>query len=434
MRGGSQHRGRVLLWLEAAIHKRDMAVLLFPVIGKVLLMCLAFDQQTPFCSICCHCVARPKVCDICLIHYYSIQRTAPSHFGDVRQTKAEAKILTLWTEHRRHKKTMTKRSDGLYSMLFGEGVDNRYIIRTATRYITINLRSLQHWGGRGYTRHTTPINMKDKHILLHCWIIPLLLLAATCQLPRHCLAFQSVPSSVVVFPANGASQQQRRRGQGAFQHHQMMKKDPTVQLTITRHMETRLGLYLDQDDDNKSMKLEKEEESEDKKDTDHTEQHHQQQSKMMIPTTTTTKKNTEEKDEPSPLSSDTQNIIGSIFTAATNLYSLFIIGFATIVGCGLILHIMGYGYHFDLQQGRLVIDTIEQMRTDRQLQQELTRVTSTASTTGIQQIPQTKPFSITEFFFHRPFFTTLLITGVVLGVDTWFSSTTGNSNKNKDDR
>ena len=261
----------------------------------------------------------------------------------------------------------------------------------------------------------------------------LLFVATSSELLSRCSAFQPVQPSVVV---------------GLNTRHTTLFSrtlEFTTTTTTTTRTETRLGLYLDQDDDdthksisdsNRSVKLEKEEESEDQKDMDkHKEYQKRQQSKMMRPTTTT-KKNTEEEeeDEPSPLSSDTQNIIGTIFTAATNLYSLFIIGFATIVGCGLILNIMGYGYHFDLQQG-LVIDTIEQMRTDRQLQQELMRVsTSTSPTTGIQQIPQSKPFSITEFFFHRPFFTTLLITGVVLGVETWFSSTTGNSNKNKDDK
>ena len=215
----------------------------------------------------------------------------------------------------------------------------------------------------------------------------------------------------------------------------------------TRTETTKLGLYVDhQDDDddthkriaesansNKIMKLDDEVESEnDKKESN---MDHQNRKLMMIPTTTKSKEKEKEEDDGASLSSETQNIMYTIFRAATSLYSVFIIGFATIVGCGLILNIMGYGYHFDIQQGRLVIDSIEQMRTDRQLQQELMRVTtSTSPTTGIQQMPQSKPFSLNEYFIHHPFFTTLLITGVVLGVETWFNTSNKDNNNEGGDK
>ena len=133
----------------------------------------------------------------------------------------------------------------------------------------------------------------------------------------------------------------------------------------------------------------------------------------------------------------TKLFLGNLFKVVTTLYSYFIITLGVTFGLGIGLNIMGYGYQFRDQNGNfgLKIDTIQNMKIERQFQQVSKQYdksyksssSSSAQSSSTETSPPS-PFNLNDFFMRKPFLTTLGITGVVLAVESAL-----NNNNNKGD-
>jgi hypothetical protein len=93
-----------------------------------------------------------------------------------------------------------------------------------------------------------------------------------------------------------------------------------------------------------------------------------------------------------------------ILEGATSLYSIFVIGFGAAMTLGILLNIEGFGYKFTVEEG-LRIDTLEEMRMEKQLQQPSRKTSETQPLPGAM---------IGSFFMKQPFTASLLVTGTVL--------------------
>ena len=131
----------------------------------------------------------------------------------------------------------------------------------------------------------------------------------------------------------------------------------------------------------------------------------------------------------------TKLFLGNLFKVVTTLYSYFIITLGVTFGLGIGLNIMGYGYQFRDTNGNFgfKIDTIQNMKIERQFQQvskqyasQSSQSSNSKSTTEISP-SSSSSFNLNDFFMRRPFLTTLGITGVVLAVESALNNNGNNS-------
>lgn len=113
-----------------------------------------------------------------------------------------------------------------------------------------------------------------------------------------------------------------------------------------------------------------------------------------------TKMENEAIDEKSP-----KIIVRSIWEGINYLYSVFIIGIGGALSIGLLLNLNGYAYSFSAKEG-LRIDTLNEMRMERQLQQVSKVVPENSASSPVS--------AVGNFFMRRPFAASLLVTGAVL--------------------
>mmetsp|Transcript_5613 Transcript_5613/g.8634 ORF Transcript_5613/g.8634 Transcript_5613/m.8634 type:complete len:204 (+) Transcript_5613:275-886(+) len=98
-------------------------------------------------------------------------------------------------------------------------------------------------------------------------------------------------------------------------------------------------------------------------------------------------------------------IVRNIWEGINYLYSFFIIGIGGALSIGLLLNLSGYAYSFSAKEG-LRIDTLDEIRMERQLQQVSKVVPENAASSPVS--------AVGNFFMRRPFAASLLVTGAVL--------------------
>mmetsp|Transcript_22175 Transcript_22175/g.33630 ORF Transcript_22175/g.33630 Transcript_22175/m.33630 type:complete len:199 (+) Transcript_22175:79-675(+) len=102
---------------------------------------------------------------------------------------------------------------------------------------------------------------------------------------------------------------------------------------------------------------------------------------------------------------NSKTMMKSIWEGVYSLYSTLIIGIGGALSIGLLLNLNGYGYSFS-REGGLRIDTIDEMRMERQLQQV---------SKPLSENQPTSPLSgVGTFLMRRPFAASLSVTGAVL--------------------
>jgi hypothetical protein len=108
-----------------------------------------------------------------------------------------------------------------------------------------------------------------------------------------------------------------------------------------------------------------------------------------------------------PADEKSKSVARGVFEVATSFLSILFTGFGAAFTLGLLLNLNGYGYRFSVQEG-VRIDTLDEMRMERQLNQ-----VSTSSDVS----ESTKPSPVAavgDFFMRQPFTASLLLTGVAL--------------------
>lgn len=118
-----------------------------------------------------------------------------------------------------------------------------------------------------------------------------------------------------------------------------------------------------------------------------------------------------------------KSVIQSIGGGAYALYSIFILSFGAALTLGMLLNFGGYGY--TLTTEGLRIDTLEEMRMERQLQQQPSISRTTSDDDSIQNMNSNPAFAIGNFFYKQPFTASLLVTGAIVLFDEQMKRNSG---------
>jgi hypothetical protein len=97
-----------------------------------------------------------------------------------------------------------------------------------------------------------------------------------------------------------------------------------------------------------------------------------------------------------------------VFEVVTSFLTILFTGFGAAFTLGILLNLNGYGYRFSLQEG-VRIDTLDEMRMERQLNQVSTPPSDVSESTKPSPVA-----AVGDFLTRQPFTATLLLTGVVL--------------------